>query len=74
MACSRYYPGIFLEGLRKPTKTFTQDTWCQVEIQTKNLHNAILEHYPSGLGPVLNCSEHVNESLGSIKIENFQTN
>jgi hypothetical protein len=66
MACSRYYPGIVLEGLRKPTKTFTQDTWYQAEIQTKNLHNASLERYPSGLGPVMSSSGHVNESLGSI--------
>jgi hypothetical protein len=27
VACSRYYPGICLEGLRKTAKTLSQDSW-----------------------------------------------
>jgi hypothetical protein len=28
VALSRYYPGIFLEGLREITKHFSQDSLC----------------------------------------------
>jgi hypothetical protein len=32
-----YHPGIFLEGLRKTTKSLTENSWSLAQDRTKNL-------------------------------------
>jgi hypothetical protein len=52
MAKSRYYPGNFLEELRKTFKTLSQDSRFLAEIRTEHLKNMTSEffHYASPLG------------------------
>jgi hypothetical protein len=47
VAISRYYPSIFLEGLEKTTKTWSQRSLCPAEIRTEHLRNSKLERYIS---------------------------
>jgi hypothetical protein len=43
---TRYYPGIFLEGLRKTMKTFSQYSRPQADIRIWDFPNTQQEHYP----------------------------
>jgi hypothetical protein len=44
-SCSRKYPDIFLEGLRKTTKTLNMTASVPAKIRTERLQNTALERY-----------------------------
>jgi hypothetical protein len=45
MVCSRYFPGVCLEGQKKHEKALVRITSVLAEIRTEHLHNTILEPY-----------------------------
>jgi hypothetical protein len=53
MAKSRYYPGIYLEGLKETTKNISQDSLCPAEIRTDYIPDTSIERYRCAnlLGP-----------------------
>jgi hypothetical protein len=58
IAHSRYYLGLWLEGLRKTTKSFSQDSRSPNRDFNRNLPNKRLEHYtvsghPRQLGRII---------------------
>jgi hypothetical protein len=47
VAQSKYYPRIFLEGLKKTTKNTVRTAGVAAETRTEHLPNTSLEHYYS---------------------------